>query len=77
MCLHCFSVGPEVVYGLQLYILLNLVCASRGDSWETADAHSCLSLLSFREHNGLVVECLAQDRRVAGSSLTSSTAFCP
>ena len=30
-----------------------------------------------REHSGSVVECLTQDRGIAGSSLTGVTALCP
>ena len=33
--------------------------------------------LQVREHSGSVVECLTQDRRAAGSSLTGVTALCP
>ena len=32
---------------------------------------------SAREFIGLVVECLTQDRGVAGSSLTGGTVLCP
>ena len=31
----------------------------------------------FREHSCSVVECLTQDRGVAGSSLTDVTGLCP
>ena len=32
---------------------------------------------TLRERSGSVVECLARDRRAAGSSLTGVTALCP
>ena len=34
-------------------------------------------LMILWERSGLVVECLTQDRRAAGSSLTGVTAICP
>ena len=36
-----------------------------------------LIAINYREHSGSVVECLTQDRRAAGSSLTRITALCP
>ena len=43
--------------------------------------HPCIIRLLkgvfFRERSGSVVECLTQDRRAVGSSLTGVTALCP
>ena len=63
-------------------ILLRLVL------WHSQDPHLpalhncqvCLNLHKYkksRECSGSVVECLTQDRRAAGSSLTGITALCP
>ena len=42
---------------------------------------NCELLLSYfyenRERSGSVVECLTQDRRASGSSLTGVTVLCP
>ena len=38
-------------------------------------AISMVNSITFRERSGSVVECLAQDRGVAGSSLTGATAL--
>ena len=60
-----FSVMCAVVSGSSSYwsILQNIT--------------KCKYTLQPRERSGSVVECLTQDRRAAGSSLTSVTAWCP
>ena len=39
--------------------------------------HDVFSHMTDREPSGSVVECLTQDRRAGGSSLTCVTALCP
>ena len=52
----------------------NPLAKARGLSYVQADKHGITNLW---ERSGSVVECLTQDRRAVGSSLTGVTALCP